>query len=155
MAVQMGVGVGGQSPLCFWRWLVVGSLLMDVFRRPAAPRPAPEHPRGVGLSRRNAGNLREGAGGDGDGVKDVYSPADAVFGAANNLRQLPSGARTRHLKTLWVTGPGGCRNGRCEPQLRSGSRWASAPPLTHPGRVSAVAPTDPIALPATFVRTGS
>ena len=72
-----------------------------------------------------------------------------MFGAANYLRQLPSGARTGHLNTLWVTSPGRRLKGRCEPPVRSGSRWGSARPLIHPGRLSAAAPNDPMALSAT------
>jgi hypothetical protein len=96
----------GRSSLRLWRWLAVGSFLMDASRWPAAPGGTGALSRFRILPRR-CWPLPEGADGDGDGVKDVNGPADAVFGAASYLRQLRSGTRTRHLKTLWLAGPGG------------------------------------------------
>jgi hypothetical protein len=49
MAVEVGLGVGGAIIAALLALLAVGGLLMVAFRRPAAPRPAPEHRSGPGF----------------------------------------------------------------------------------------------------------
>ncbi len=146
-AVEVGMGVGAQSSPRLWHcWPSAAS----ASRWPASPA-GTRAPSRCRILPRRCWHLPEGADGDGDAVRDVTSPADAVFGAANYLRQLRSGTGTRHLIPCGSPAPGGRLKSRCEPPLRSGSRWGSARPLTHPGRLSAVAPSDPMALSATFV----
>jgi membrane-bound lytic murein transglycosylase B len=42
-----------------------------------------------------------GADGNGDGVRDVYNPADAVFGAANYLCRNGAGQLSRLVGSVW------------------------------------------------------
>ena len=50
--------------------------------------------------------------------------------SAASLRRAPVGERTSRRLDLCHR-PVACVKGRCEPPLRSGSRWGCAPPLTH------------------------
>jgi hypothetical protein len=143
-----GPGRGRSSPR-LWRWLAVGS---HASRWPAAlgGTGAPSRFR---IRPPKCWHLPGGADGDGDGMKGVNSPADAVLGRPTTCASFGPLPGRVTPKPCGSPAPGGMPQ---EPlrAVRSSSRWGSAPPF--PGRLSAVAPSDQMARSATFVAaTGS
>ncbi len=67
--------------------------------------------------------------------------SDALVPAASSARPPRPLRHSSHR-------PSGRVKGRCEPPLRSGSRWGCAPPLTHLRGGEGVASMDPMARPA-------
>jgi hypothetical protein len=80
-----------------------------------------------------------GADGDGDGVKDVYNPADAVFGAANYLCANGAGDPARRRSAIWNYNHS---EAYIDDVLARAGRYSDAASLTPASATSAAALVD-------------
>jgi hypothetical protein len=80
-----------------------------------------------------------GADGDGDGVKDVYNPADAVFGAANFLCANGAGDPAKLRSAIWNYNHS---DAYIDDVLARAARYSDAASLTPASNASAAALVD-------------
>lgn len=80
-----------------------------------------------------------GADGDGDGVKDVYNPADAVFGAANYLCANGAGDPAKLRSAIWNYNHS---DAYVDDVLALAARYSDAASLTPASNASAAALVD-------------